>query len=194
MTGVVLCGGESNRMKTDKGMLVLGDKTWAELAAEKLSALDLPTVISINPSQRTTYETHFKKEQLIVDHPTFADVGGPLLGILSVHKQFPSEDLLVLACDFPKMETIVLDFLLNQFKKNLACEAMCFKIEKQVQPLCAIYTATGLARILNIYQQKRLERNSMMYVLEQLQPIYLVPDKSWNPYFKNANSKVDLDS
>ena len=170
------------------------DKTWAQLGADKLLALDLPTVISINPSQRTAYETHFKKEQLIFDHPSFVDVGGPLLGLLSVHQQLPSQDLMVLACDFPKMELIILQHLFDQFKKSIACEAMCFKVENQVQPLCAIYAATGLASILNIYQQKRLDRNSMMYVLEQLQTNYLVPDKSWNSHFKNANSKVDLDS
>jgi molybdopterin-guanine dinucleotide biosynthesis protein A len=193
MTGAVLCGGESNRMKADKGMLVLSDKTWAQLAVEKLSVLDLSTIISINPSQRTTYETHFKKAQLIVDHPAFADVGGPLLGVLSVHRQFPSQDLLILACDFPKMESIVLHYLHDQFKKSTAYEAMCFKIENQVQPLCAIYTATGLVRIMNLYQQKKLGRNSMMHLLELLQTNYLVPDKSWSPYFKNANSKADLD-
>jgi molybdopterin-guanine dinucleotide biosynthesis protein A len=70
---------------------------------------------------------------------------------------------------------------------------MCFKIENQVQPLCAIYTATGLVRIMNLYQQKKLGRNSMMHLLELLQTNYLVPDKSWSPYFKNANSKADLD-
>lgn len=45
---------------------------------------------------------------------------------------------MVLACDFIKMQTIVLEHLITQFKNRNGYEAICFVVENPVQPLCAI--------------------------------------------------------
>ncbi|GGH03134.1 NTP transferase domain-containing protein [Pedobacter zeae] len=49
MLGIVLCGGQSLRMGTDKGLLIHQDKLWAQVAADKLSVLDLLVNFSVNP-------------------------------------------------------------------------------------------------------------------------------------------------
>lgn len=192
MRGVILCGGQSSRMKEDKGLLLFQDKTWAHLALEKLSAINLASIISVNTSQTLTYTSYFKEGQLITDDNDLNDMGGPLVGVLSAHKAFPSEDLLVLACDFPKLDAIILQYLLDQFRKRDIYEAVCFKVDGQIQPLCAIYTATGLAKIVLAYQNKTLRKNSMMYVLEQLRTNYIDVKRDWIPYFQNFNSSQDL--
>ena len=192
MKGVILCGGQSSRMKKDKGLLPFKGKTWAQLAEEKLSALDLTPVFSINPSQHTTYRTNFKSAQLISDSPELEGTAGPLLGILSVHLSVPSENLLVLACDMLKMEVVVLRELMHQFKANPTIEAICFKCENQIEPLCAIYSASGLAKLTDMHKRKRLRKNSMMHVLEILDVRYIIAENNWGPYFKNFNSVADL--
>ena len=192
MKGVVLCGGESSRMREDKGLLLFLHKTWAQLAEEKLLALDLTPVFSINPSQHTTYGANFKSAQLISDSPELEGTAGPLLGVLSVHLSFPSENLLVLACDMLKMEVIVLLELLHQFKENPTIEAICFKCENQIEPLCGIYSASGLAKLFDMHKRKTLGKNSMMHVLEILDVRYIVVENNWGPYFKNLNSVADL--
>ncbi len=192
MKGVVLCGGHSSRMNDDKGLLLFQGKTWAHLALEKLSALNIATAISVNKNQIPIYTSYFKDDQLITDDNDFIDIGGPLVGVLSSHKVFPTEDLLVLACDFPKIDTAILQYLLDQHRSDVY-EVVCYKVEDQVQPLCAIYTATGLAKILLAYQNKTLRKNSMMHVLEQLRTNYLDVALDWIPYFKNFNAAADLD-
>ena len=48
LLGVVLCGGQSKRMGSDKGLLVKDGKPWAMCIADKLEKAALPVVVSIN--------------------------------------------------------------------------------------------------------------------------------------------------
>ena len=91
-------------MGSDKGTLLLREKTWAQWAGEKLSVASPGFfVISINAAQLKSYQSFFSANQLILDNEQ-VDLRGPLLGLLSVHQQFPDKDLFVLACDLIKMK------------------------------------------------------------------------------------------
>src|SRR5215210_5197976 len=98
MTGVVLCGGQSTRMGTDKGLLQLNGKTWVQHTSDKLSSLQIPVVVSLNKKQPDGYSKIFSSDKLIIDDESLS-LKGPLLGLMSVHQQLKQEDLLVLACD-----------------------------------------------------------------------------------------------
>ena len=51
MLGVVLCGGQSSRMGTDKGLIKLNANTWAQAAVDKMLLLKLKVVLSVNATQ-----------------------------------------------------------------------------------------------------------------------------------------------
>ena len=191
MLGVILCGGKSSRMGDDKGLLLFKNQTWAQLAHKKVSALDLQTVLSISSRQFRDYSSVFLKEQLIPDNPEL-NIGGPLAGIASVHRRFQEDDLLVLACDLSNMQSVVLEELLRHYNKKEGDEAIAFKFGEQIEPLCSIYTAKGLAKILALHKSKCLIKDSMMHVLETLQTKYIIPQESWKSFFKNVNSRSDL--
>jgi molybdopterin-guanine dinucleotide biosynthesis protein A len=178
-------------MGKDKGLLLFKNQTWAQVAHKKVSAIHLQTVLSIDSSQFQNYSSVFLKEQLVPDQPGL-NMAGPLLGIVSVHCRFPGEDLLVLACDLPNMQSVVLEELLWQFRMNDVYEAIAFKVREQIEPLCGIYTAKGLAKILSSHEKNTLMQHSMMHVLETLHTQYIVPQESWSPFFKNMNSISDL--
>jgi molybdenum cofactor guanylyltransferase len=166
MTGVVLCGGESTRMGTDKGLLEIQSKTWAEVAETKLAALEIPVIISINKKQLVQYSKIFP-EKLILDRPDI-DVKGPLLGLLSVHQNLPEEDLFVLACDMTDMKTNLLQQLLTMYHEGRH-DAYIYSTREKYQPLCGIYKAGGLKKIDEMNQKRSLKKSSMMHVLETLQ-------------------------
>ncbi|HMG81916.1 MAG TPA: molybdenum cofactor guanylyltransferase [Ferruginibacter sp.] len=190
MTGVVLCGGQSTRMGTDKGMLQKDATTWAQLAFNKLAALSIPVVLSVNQQQQIAYSNFLDSSSLIIDDTNLA-IGGPLHGILSVHTQFPSSDLFVIACDMIAMETAVLQHLYNHsFATNK--DAVVFMNENRAEPLCGIYKVTGLNKIKVLYEQGELKRHSMMYVLELLGGDYLETPDEWVMSFDNYNEPGEV--
>jgi molybdenum cofactor guanylyltransferase len=51
MLGIVLCGGQSSRMGTDKGMIDTNGKRWASVARDKLATLGIAVKFSVNARQ-----------------------------------------------------------------------------------------------------------------------------------------------
>ncbi|MEO5681034.1 MAG: molybdenum cofactor guanylyltransferase [Chitinophagaceae bacterium] len=190
MTGVILCGGQSTRMGTDKGMLKLQAGTWAQTAVDKMAALPLPVMLSVNEEQYDAYSAVFKSDLLVKDNETI-DVKGPLRGVLSVHAQDPAANLFILACDMPLMEASVLKQLLN-FCENQDGDAFVFTNDGAYEPLCGIYTARALARILHLQKTKQLAKYSMKYVLEQLTTISIALNEDQKKYFRNFNAHAEL--
>ena len=189
MMGIVLCGGKSLRMGTDKGLLKHDSLPWAEISANKLSRLGVDVVLSVNERQYELYSGKFSKFPIIKDDANIG-VNGPLKGILSVHLQFPTQDLLVLACDMPSMQEGVLNHLLAE-SSDKSKEAFVF-YEKFAEPLCAIYTARGLSKIYQQYKSGQLKKHSLQYVLENINTLFLPLPMEWKKYFNNYNSTEDL--
>ena len=193
MIGVVLCGGQSTRMGTDKGLLKSHANTWAEVAVNKLKAMSIDIKISVNTKQFADYSNVFPGEILIADNE-YLKIKGPLCGILSVHTQHPSQDLLVLACDMPLIETGILEELLTYYRLHPDAEAFVFTNDSEPEPLCGIYKAKGLAHIHHLYKTGHLPKHSMKNVLENISTflIPLPPDKK--KFFSNFNTHAELKS
>jgi molybdopterin-guanine dinucleotide biosynthesis protein A len=187
MLGIVFCGGKSLRMGTDKGLIPLQDKNWAQFAAEKLVATNIPVRISINSQQKERYKHCFAEELLLLDDELLG-IGGPLLGLLSAHQTNPREDLLILACDLPLMTVELLERLQIEERESSGFEAIVFSINGAVEPLCAIYKSLGLRKIMDELRAKRLSRHSLKEVLGLLKVVELQVSHSEQVAFKNFNS------
>ena len=187
MIGLVLCGGKSVRMGTDKGTMSIGNKNWASLAQEKLKSLNFTVKFSVNTDQEIAYGDLFKKENLIVDNQTL-NIGGPLKGILSAHLSAPTKDLFVLACDLIKIETHLIAKLINENMNKSNFEAYVYANINFYEPLCGIYKASGLAKVAKLYNEEKLKKHSMQFVLSQLNTRQIPLSAENEVYFENFNS------
>jgi len=178
-------------MGADKGLLKQDAGTWAQSAFEKMAALQLPVVISVNEQQYGGYAAVFSPALLIKDDPS-AEVKGPLLGLLSVHKHIPEEDLLVMACDLPLMQTQILQLLLQHAEQNLSNDAVVFLNDGEPEPLCALYRRSGLQKTLESAVQHTLKKFSMKNMLEQLSVTYIPLALEHIPAFRNINAHAEL--
>lgn len=146
LLGVVLCGGESRRMGTDKGLKPLHNKVWAQVVADKFIPFQIPVVVSVNSGQQAAYSEYFNPEQLVVDS---LNIGGPLNGLLSVHKQYPQHDLLLLACDMIDMDTPTITDLISAYQQQPEADYFIYTNEKGFdETFCAIYTTRALQHAL----------------------------------------------
>jgi molybdopterin-guanine dinucleotide biosynthesis protein A len=189
MIGVVLSGGQSSRMGRDKGLIEANGKPWAKIAFEKLTAVDVPALVSVNQHQLQEYLRYFDKEQLIIDRADLK-IQGPLAGVLGAHLSHTNQDILVLACDMINLQPAVLAKLTNEYQQHQP-EAIAFKGE-HVEPLCAIYSSRALRKIKMQYAGDTLKSHSLKTVLGILETKFLPISKEWQPLFKSINRAEDL--
>jgi molybdopterin-guanine dinucleotide biosynthesis protein A len=191
MLGIVLCGGKSSRMGSDKGLLLSTGGTWAKKMLGNLRELGIVSALSVNNSQFEQYAALFPNTKLIKDSDLIL-LKGPLAAVLSVHAEYPLEDLFITACDMPLMDTIVLKELYNNYLKDSGKDCFVFTNDGEPEPLCGIYSARGLTKIKTMYDGGQLVRHSMKFLLDHLITSLIPIPGNWKIYFKNFNAHADL--
>ncbi len=191
MLGIILCGGQSSRMGSDKGLLVHEAKTWAQTAFYKLAVLNISIKFSVNDMQQSEYAKVFTAEKLIVDD-TSISIKGPLLGVLSAHLQNPNDDFFLLACDLPLMEPNLLKELFSFYLQSNKYEAYIFTSNKEPEPLCGIYTSNALKKIIALQKENKLLKHSMKFILSKLVVCEITLLESQKIFFRNFNAHADI--
>ena len=192
MVGVILSGGQSARMGSDKGLLKNSRKeAWVEHAASLLNEFCTQVVVSVNPSQSAIYSKLFSPENLVIDN-TSIPVRGPLLGLLSAHEAFPGRTIYLLACDMIHMDPHVLSRLYSIYLQQGDKEAYIYENDGRLEPLCGIYSRPGLNHLSTYFMEHKSENSSMMHALDQLSVHTIPVPESWKPFFANINTREDL--
>lgn len=191
MPGIILSGGQSLRMGSDKGLLKLEAKTWAQTAIDKMMELNIPVRISVNNIQYPEYETIFSADNLIADD-TSLHIKGPLLGVLSSHLKYPTEDLFILGCDMPLMESSALKQLYFQYQQQPSSDAYIYTNDGEPEPLCGIYTGKGLSTIITMLRNGELIKHSMKFMLDHITVNMIALTDEQKKYFRNFNAHAEL--
>jgi molybdopterin-guanine dinucleotide biosynthesis protein A len=137
VTGVVLSGGQSQRMGRDKALLELSGETLLARALRLLAAA--------------------ASELLVVGHdsPAVAALGvrtvhdeqpglGPLGGIATALRSMRTEHALVVACDMPLLQPALLRYLIALAPEG---DAVVPRSAQGVEPLHAVYSVACLSAV-----------------------------------------------
>ena len=187
ITGIILCGGKSSRMQTNKALLKLGDKTVIEIVAEKLKSIFNEVLISANDSK----EYDFLKLPVVND----IFIGkGPLAGIHSALKYSSTEKNFIISCDMPLISVELIKYLINfNFEKSILLP----KSNGRIQQLCGIYSKLVIDEIENIFMLSEKDKNikGSVYELLERASIEFIDVDDLNIYnkniFLNMNSPED---
>ena len=130
MTAVILAGGKSSRMGSNKAFLKLKGKTFIERQIELLREMFDEIFISANTPSEYEY----------LSLPVFKDIypeKGPLGGIYTSLVNSGSASTFMLACDMPFVESELIKYL-KGFTKEY--DVVIPKSERGLEPLHAFYS------------------------------------------------------
>lgn len=130
---VILCGGQSKRIGTNKAFLKIGDKSFIEALINKLCKLFKGIIIS---TKDAVLYRQLKSSRVMIARDK-SKVLGSLVGIYSALKKSPTKYIFVIAVDMPIIKTGLIKRLLNNYK---GYDVVVPKTRKGLEPLCAIYS------------------------------------------------------
>lgn len=175
---LILCGGKSSRMGTDKALLPFHEKTLLEHVIDVSRTLDLPIHLVGNP---TTY--HRFGLPVIPDE---VESQGPLRGLLSGMKATNWEKTLLLSCDTPFLKRELLIHLLEEGKDY---DALIPRINGKIHPLVGVYGKKAQLIAKEMLNQGQFRMISLLDAMN-----CRILDLSDHPVFGNEKLYVNMNT
>jgi molybdopterin-guanine dinucleotide biosynthesis protein A len=132
--GLVLAGGASTRMRTDKALLEYHGRPQLRWAFELLAKSCAATFVSVRPDQRDD-PSRAGLPQIVDRQPGI----GPMAGISAALVEHPKAAWLVLACDLPFLTERTLQHLIARRDPSKVATAYRSAHDGLPEPLCAIW-------------------------------------------------------
>ncbi|WP_052143582.1 molybdenum cofactor guanylyltransferase [Wocania ichthyoenteri] len=165
ITGIILAGGKSSRMGTDKSFLMLNEKPFIQYSIEALKPL-VSEIIIVSDNQN--YDAFgFKRVNDITKN------AGPIAGICSGLEASSTTYNLILSCDIPLINSEILKKLIHAVDDD--SEIIQIENQGKTMPLIALYKR-HIKDIFNDFLQKNERRlriavkacNSKNIILEKV--------------------------
>ena len=141
--GLVLAGGRSSRMQTDKAALTYGERPQLAEAFDLVARHVSRAFISVRADQ--------VDEPTRAGYPQIVDGArgrGPIAGIIAAQSRYPDAAWLVVACDLPRLDDATLDDLIARRDAGRLATAFRSRVDGLPEPLCAIYETASCEAIL----------------------------------------------
>jgi molybdenum cofactor guanylyltransferase len=141
--GLVLAGGASTRMRTDKAALQYHGQPQLQWAFELVSKFCAASFVSVRPDQRN--------DSARAGHPQIVDRQpglGPIAGISAALLEQPKAAWLVLACDLPFLTERTLEHLIAHRDPSKIATAYRSAHDGLPEPLCAIWEPAAREPVL----------------------------------------------
>lgn len=182
MNGLILIGGHSSRMGSDKSLLVYHQQPqWQHLVALLSPRCEQVYVCGRKAQFQPAFENYWLLDPYEI---------GPLGGILTALEYNAEVDWLVVACDMPFVNDETIDFLQQNHSQNTLATAFLSPSSRLPEPLLAIWGATSRAVVQEAFARQQhspmmLLRHPNVHLLECPQPIWLrninTPEDYQNP-------------
>lgn len=179
ITGIILAGGKSSRMGTDKGFVLWNSKPFIEHIIEALKPLVNEIIIV---SDNSDYDSFGNKrvEDRIKD-------AGPLAGLYSGLYHSNTVDNLVLSCDVPLIHSEVLKALFPQNAEGY--DIIQIASRGKDMPLIALYRKS----CLDLCHTLLNEGERRLRVLgDRAKTMTINIASKWEPYVQNINTTEQL--
>jgi len=142
-TAIIMAGGDSSRMGSDKSMLPVNGKPIIEIIAEQLRGHFEQILISTNEAEKLA----FLGFEIVPDK---VPGQGPLMGIASALEASSSELNFVVACDIPNIDLSCVRRMLAEAVGSGADIIVPTTGDQRYEPLFAVYNKSALGAMNKI--------------------------------------------
>lgn len=179
ITALILAGGKSERMGTDKALIDFNGQSFIESSIHAVKPLCSRILILGDP----TKYAHLGYEVI----PDLIENSGPLAGLYTGLSASLSELNVVLSCDIPLIQLGIIEKLLKEYDSTL--DALVCESKGQLNPLVGIYhkRTAPIAK-----QQLEDHQRSMMKFLGRLDYKTLELQEEETHILKNINTSIEL--
>ena len=178
-TGIILAGGKSQRMGTDKGMLPLDGKPFISHIYEALKPIVGDNIVVVSSNADYDALGYARIEDLIADK-------GPVGGLYTALKQSKTKFNLVLSVDVPLVSTELLQWLVDKHEDSFLITQV--QANEKASPLIAVYD-----RAMRILLGEHLAGNQLKLcdVVEEVNHQTLSVPEMWKGQVQNINTDED---
>ena len=178
-TAVLLAGGKSSRMGSDKGFVEFRNKPMASHILEVISNIFSEVIVISNTD--SYIDSGFRVFRDAITEK------GPAGGIVTAFEHVNSEWIFVIACDMPLITTEAI-LKLHEAKKN--SEICLPKLYEGVEPLCGFYHISIHEKLMGLIHNNVLK---MQLVVKNFRLNRVEFDDS-EISFMNFNTRADLNA
>lgn len=179
ITGIILAGGKSSRMGTDKGLITLNGKLFMQHCIDALKPLVNETIIVSNNADYDVFGLNRFEDTI--------ENAGPLAGVFTGLKHSKTDYNLVLSCDVPLINSKILNKLMSAIDERF--EVIQIESLGKTMPLIALYKKQCEHKFLELLNQG--ERR-LQYAVGQLQTKNIVLKTDETIFVKNINTPKEL--
>ena len=179
ITGIILAGGKSSRMKTDKGFLLLNNKPFVQYSIDALKPFVSEIIIVTDDSK---YDTLGLKR---VNDITKS--AGPVAGIYSGLKASSTEYNVILSCDIPLITSNIVKKLIDGIDET--SDVVQIESNGKTMPLIALYKRKIKDKFNTFLQE---DERRLRIATKACQSKNIILEKEFEFSTMNVNTQTDL--
>ena len=178
-TGIILAGGKSQRMGTDKGLLPLNGKPFIKHIYEAMKPIFGDNIVVVSSNAAYDAFGYNRIEDLVSDK-------GPVGGLYTALKQSKTKFNLVLSVDVPLITTELVKWLVDNHDDGYLVTQV--QVGEKVSPLVAVYD-----RALRTLLGEHMAGNQLKLrdVIAEINPQTLMIPEKWSNQLQNINTEED---
>lgn len=161
LKGLVVCGGASSRMGTDKSNIRYYEQPQRYHIADMLRSFCGEAVLSLNREQHNGKGVQYPA---LTDLEQYSNTG-PAAALLTAAHYFPESSFITIGCDYPFLTREELTFFSDSLREQTVARAFYNREASCYEPLLAYYSAAALQQLKHLAAE---DHYSLQQLLRQL--------------------------
>jgi molybdenum cofactor guanylyltransferase len=158
ITAIILAGGKSSRMGSDKSLLKLGNRTLIEHVVDSIRPYVSAVIVVTNDEEKYSFLNN------VTFVPDIIKNQGPFIGLISGIKSIDTKWCFVTSCDMPLIDGNIIEYLWRRKDKYIVSPFSNYGYE----PLISLYSKEILPYAEKLMAEDMRSINKFIATMEKL--------------------------